>query len=285
MAGVLEEVFSAFRRSPLLMGLSTLMVALALLFLGLFALVAFNLRLGLQTMEERVEVVAYLRDDANPQEIDAALYALRTLPEVQEVRHVTKEEALTRALETLPEISEVSSDLEVNPFPASLEVRFQTGGQSSESVGQAVSTAEQFPFVEDVTYGSDWVNRLFLLRRLGGITAFSLGGVFALVAALIIGTAIRIAIFARREEISIMRLVGAKDSFIRRPFLLEGAVTGLLGGLLALGLTWATYLAVYRLLFNLDWIPGLWVLGGLAGGAVFGLLASGFAVRRHLKDV
>jgi cell division transport system permease protein len=285
MAGILEEVLSAFRRSPLLMGLSTLMVALALLVLGLFALVAFNLRVGLEAMEERVEVVAYLRDDANQQEIDAALYALRTLPEVEVVRHVTKEEALNRALETLPEISEVSSDLEVNPFPASLEIRFRTGEQSSESVTQAVSTAEQFPFVEDVTYGSDWVNRLFLLRRLGGITAFSLGAVFALVAALIIGTAIRIAIFARREEISIMRLVGAKDGYIRRPFLLEGAVTGLMGGILALAFTWATYLAVYRLLFTLDWLPHHWVLGGLAGGAIFGLLASGFAVRRHLKEI
>jgi cell division transport system permease protein len=261
------------------------MVALALLVLGLFALVAFNLRVGLEAMEERVEVVAYLRDHANQQEIDAALYALRTLPEVEVVRHVTKEEALNRALETLPEISEVSSDLEVNPFPASLEIRFRTGEQSSESVTQAVSTAEQFPFVEDVTYGSDWVNRLFLLRRLGGITAFSLGTVFALVAALIIGTAIRIAIFARRDEISIMRRVGAKDGYIRRPFLLEGAVTGLIGGILALAFTWATYLAAYRLLFTLDWLPHLWVLGGLAGGAIFGLLASGFAVRRHLKEI
>ncbi|MFC1661594.1 cell division protein FtsX, partial [Gemmatimonadota bacterium] len=198
---------------------------------------------------------------------------------------VSKGEALERAVQTLPEISEVSTDLEVNPFPASLEVRFRPGTQSSESVDDAVVAAEQFPFVEDVTYGSDWVSRLFLLRRIGGITALALGGAFALVAAIIIATAIRISIFARRDEIYIMQLVGAKDGFIRRPFLLEGALTGLLGGILATGLTWLTHQAVFRFLFSLDWIPNLWVLGGIGTGIMLGILASGLAVRRYLREV
>jgi cell division transport system permease protein len=285
MGSPFQDVLSAVRRSPLLMGLSTLMVGLALFVLGLFALVANNLQVGLQSMEERVEVVAYLRDDALRDEVDGAIVSLRSIPDVEAVRHVTKAEALDRAVETLPEISEVSSDLEVNPFPASLEIRFRTGSQSSESVAEAVEAAELFPFVEDVTYGSDWVNRLFFLRRVGGITAFALGGAFALVAALIIAAAIRIAIFARKEEISIMHLVGAKDAFIRRPFLVEGAVTGLLGGLLALALTFLTYLAVHRFLFTVEWVPGFWVLGGLLAGTVFGLLASGLAVRRYLREI
>jgi cell division transport system permease protein len=285
MASPIEDVLSAFRRSPLLMGLSTLMVGMALFVLGLFGLVACNLQVGLQSMEERVEVVAYLRDDAPPTEVAGAIESLRTLPDVEGVRHVTKAEAMERAVATLPEISEVSSDLEVNPFPASLEIRFRTGSQSSESVAETVEAAGLFPFVEEVTYGSDWVNRLFFLRRVGGITAFALGGAFALVAALIIAAAIRIAIFARRDEISIMHLVGAKDTYIRRPFLLEGAVTGFLGGLLALVLTFLTYLAVHRFLFTLEWMPTLWVLGGLAAGTLFGLLASGLAVRKYLQEI
>jgi cell division transport system permease protein len=112
-----------------------------------------------------------------------------------------------------------------------------------------------------------------------------LGSAFALVAALIIGTALRIAVFARRDEIYVMRLVGAKGSFIRRPFLLEGAMAGLLGGLLAWALTYATYRGVYSFLFEVAWMPSGWIALGLLAGCVFGAVSSALAIRRHLTEV
>ena len=144
---------------------------------------------------------------------------------------------------------------------------------------------EAYPIVEDVTYGREWVDRLFQLRRLAGVAAGILGGSFALVAALIIGTALRIAIFARRDEIHIMRLVGARSGFIRRPFLLEGGLTGLFGGLFAVLLTFVVYSVIYRVLFPLEWIPWPWVAIGIASEVVFGVLASAVSVRRHLQEV
>jgi cell division transport system permease protein len=285
MPGALRDTLAALRRAPLLTGLSALMVGLALYVLGLFALAAFNLRQALASIEERVEVVAYLRDDSRPVDVDAALETLRTLPGVAEVRLVSKAEALEQAQRELPEIAEVSTDLEVNPFPASLEVSFLPGSRNAESVEPAVEAAAGIPIVEDVRYGQEWIERLFLLRRMAAITAITLGVAFAVVAALIIGTAIRIAVLARKDEIYIMGLVGARDSYIRRPFLLEGAITGLLGAVLAAGLTWATYQAVYRLLFTLAWIPASWILGGLGAGTLFGILASGLAVHRYLRDI
>ncbi len=285
MASALGDAVAAFRRAPLLMGLSALMVGLALFVLGLFALAAFNLKTALATIEERVEVVAYLREEVRPVDLEAAIQRLSDLPGVEEVRYVSKSDALQRARRDLPEIAEVSGDLEVNPFPASLEIRFMPGSRTEESVEAVAAAAEQLSFVEDVRYGREWVERLFLLRRIGAITAFTLGGAFALVAAVIIGAAIRIAVFARREEIYIMRLVGAREGFIQRPFLLEGAATGLLGGAFAALLTYFTYLALYRLLFQLDWIPGLWILGGIGIGALFGGLSSGLAVHRYLREI
>ena len=82
-----------------------------------------------------------------------------------------------------------------------------------------------------------------------------------------------------------MRLVGARDALIWKPFLLEGATTGLLGGILALLLTWLTHQAVFHFLFALEWIPASWAWAGLAVGVVFGVLASNLAVRRYLKEV
>ncbi len=158
----------------------------------------------------------------------------------------------------------------MNPFPASLEVRFLPEGRTTETVESVVAAAERFPAVEDVRYGREWVERLFFLRRIGGVTALILGAAFATVATLIIGTAIRIAVFARREEIFVMRLVGAKDGLIWRPFLLEGALTGLLGGVLAVLLTWVTYLAVFQFLFALEWIPWRGCWGGWASESSLG---------------
>ncbi|MGD2122243.1 MAG: permease-like cell division protein FtsX [Gemmatimonadota bacterium] len=285
MAGTVGEAISALRRSPLLAGLSSLMVGLALYVVGLFSLATHNLRLALTAVEERVEVVAYLRDDTRQVDLDAAIETLETLPGVQEVRYLSKPEALERAIRDLPEIAEVSTDLEVNPFPASLEVTFLPEGRTTETVEAVSAAAESLPAVEDVRYGREWVDRLFFLRRIGGITSLILGAAFTAVATLIIGTAIRIAVFARREEIFVMRLVGARDSLIWRPFLLEGAVTGLMGGILAFLLTWLTYQAVHQFLFQLNWIPAAWVFGGLGISVLFGILASNLAVRRYLKEV
>jgi cell division transport system permease protein len=117
------------------------------------------------------------------------------------------------------------------------------------------------------------------------VTVAVMGAAFALVAALIMGTALKIAVFARKDEIYIMRLVGARDGFIRLPFLLEGAITGLAGGLFAVLLTYVTFRAVYAFLFQLSWVPPAWVLIGVVAGTLFGVLASGLSVRRHLREV
>jgi cell division transport system permease protein len=261
------------------------MVALALFVVGLFGLATYNLQLALTAIEERVEVVVYLRDDARQSEIDLAQTTLAEIPEVAGVRYVSKREALQRAQQDLPEFAEIFSGVAVNPLPQSLEVELRPGTRNQVVVENVSEAASIYPFVEDVRYGREWVDKLFTLRRVGAVTTAVLGGAFFVVAALIIGTALRIAIFARREEIYVMRLVGATNGFIRRPFLLEGAMSGLLGGLLAWLLTWATYRSVYAFIFSVAWIPGGWVGSGLAAGVVFGVFASGLAIRRYLREV
>ena len=285
MTHAVREAVAAFRRAPLLTGLSAAMVALALLVVGLFALAAYNLRVTLEAVEERVEIVVYVRDDAQTHEVRAAEEELETLPQVLDVRFVSKEQALRKAREELPEFREVFTDLEVNPLPASLEIRLQPESRSPEGVEEVAGIAGAYTFVEDVRYGQEWVEKLFLLRRIAGITAGVLGAAFALVAALIIGTAVRIAIFARRDEIYVMRLVGATNGFIRRPFLLEGAITGLLGGIAAMAATWVAYRVTAGFVFQVIWMPWSWAALGVLTGAVFGVLASGLAIRRYLRGI
>jgi cell division transport system permease protein len=281
----MREALAAFQRAPVLTGLAAAMVGVALFVVGLFALAAFNLDEALREVEARVEVVAYLRDDARSAEIELAHQELSALPEVQDVTLITKEMALENARRDLPELQSVFSDLAVNPLPASLEIRLQPGFRTTESIEAVSELAGSYPFVEDVAYGREWVEKLFSLRRVAGVSVAVLGAAFAVVAALIIGTALKIAVFARRDEIYIMRLVGARDGFIRRPFLIEGGLTGLMGGVIAALLTYVTFRIVYSFIFTLSWIPGSWVIWGILAGAAFGVLASGISVRRHLREV
>jgi cell division transport system permease protein len=281
----LREALAAFRRAPLLIVFSIVSISLSLFVLGLFGLTAHNVRLAIEQVEERVEVVGYLRDDATEGQLAQAQEALRALPEVLVVTHVSKTEALATAVRDLAEFREIYTELESNPLPASLEVTLQPGARNPAGVERVAQQLAAFPFVEDVRFGREWLENIFLLRRIAAGGAGILGGAFAMVAAIIIATAIRIAVYARREEISLMRLVGATGGFVRRPFLLEGLIVGTLGGAIAVALTYGTFVLVGRTEFAIDWVPPLWAALGVAAGALLGFASSAVAVRRHLRAV
>jgi len=285
MPYALREALSAFRRTPLLTALSVIAIAFALFVIGLFGLTAFNIRRAIEKVEEKVEIVAYLTDAATPAQLEAAQQEVKALPQVSQVRYVTKTEALATAMAEMEEFKDVFSDLENNPLPASLEVRLKPGNRSPAEVERVARRIQAYPFVEDVRYGRDWLNTIFLLRRIAAGVAMVIGGAFAVVAAIVIATAVRITVFARREEISIMRLVGATDGFVQRPFLLEGLASGLLGGILAALLTWVTYKLLGSTMFSVEWVPSEWIVVTVLAGTAFGLLSSLVAVRRHLAQV
>lgn len=285
MAYAVREAVNAFRRAPMLTGLSAGMIALSLFLVGLFGVVAHNIRQTLRQVESRVEVVAYLRDDAMPATVNQARAEIAGYPEVREVRYISREQALQEARAELPEFRTVFGSLDGNPLPASLEIALHPNQTGAEAVEAVADRIRQMGFVEDVRYGSEWLDKVYLLRSVAAAATFTLGGAFALVAALIIGAAVRMAIYARRDEIAIMRLVGATEGFVRRPFLLEGLATGLIGGFLALAGTYAVFTVLRRSLFQLEWLPETWVVAGIAAGTALGVLASAIAVRRHLKEL
>lgn len=284
MSYAIREALAAFRRTPALTTLSAIMVALALYVVGLFGISAHNIRLVLEQVESRVQVVAYLRDTAPSDAVELALSEIQEFGEVLDAVYVTREEALEQARRELPEFRMIFAELDVNPLPASFEVQLRPGHRDPATVRAVADRIAAYPFVEQVSFGEEWVNRLFLLRRIAGAAALVVGTAFAVVAIIMIGAAIRLSVFARRDEIEIMRLVGATDGFIRRPFLLEGLVTGLLGAGVALGLTYGTYGILIRSEFRIEWLPDLWAGAGLAAGGLLGVIASSVALRRYLRE-
>ena len=285
MRYAIREAAAAFRRTPILLILSVVAIGFSLFVLGLFGLTAYNISRAIDQIEERVELVAYLRDGASEAEVRELEAEVRGRSEVLDLRYISKAEALATAVRELDEFRGIYTQLEVNPLPASLEIRLRKGSRTPAVIDEVAQRLADSRIVEEVRFGRDWVEKIVLLRQVAGGGAAILGGAFAVVAAVIIGSAIRIAVFARREEISIMRLVGATGGFIQRPFLLEGLLAGLIGGALALVLTYGVFAFVNASLIRLAWFPAEWALLGILGGAVFGLLASAASVRRHLRLV
>lgn len=284
-----REALLSFRRAPLLSSLSVTTIAFSLFTVGLFGLIAVNLRHALQGLAERVEIVAFVLRGTPPETITVASQDVAAFPEVQEVEYVSEDQALERARQELVEFRDAYRDLQVNPLPASLEIRLKEGHRNAASVAAVAERLKGFSFVDDVRYGQDWVERLDKLRNLTGIVGLVVGLAFASVAIVIIGVTIRLTILQRAREISIMRLVGATNNFIRGPFLLEGAIKGLFGGLLSLILCYAGYrlfqgsgtASLSGLIF---FGPDL-MLVLVVFGVLIGLAGSLVSVGRHLRNV
>lgn len=277
-----REAVTAFRRTPLMSVLGIVTIAFSLFAVGLFGLVALNIRETLRGLEGRVEIRAFVVDGTAIEAVSSAMGDIGSFPEVAGVTYVTPEDALRRARRELPEFQDV---FDASVLPASLEVRLKPGFSDPATVKAVAQRIGSYQFIDDVRYGQEWVEKLYRIRNIATLVGLVLGAAFGAVAVIIIGSTIRMAVLARGREISIMRLVGATDGFIRRPFIIEGFVKGVLGGVLALGLTWVAAALIDRYLTRIDFFDLRLGVIGILAGALLGLVGSAVSVGRHLRQV
>ncbi len=268
----LRTAFTAFRRAPLLSALSITTIAFSLFAFGLFGLVALNIKNALPAVEERVEIRAFVADSTTVEEIADARRRDREVSRSAQGRH--RHAGRRRSSARSKELGE---------FKDVFESRVPPGVARREA--QAGHSAIRRPFEASPTSLHEHrLRRRRSLRRGVDHAALSaaqhrrrrrraLGLAFAAVAVIIIGATIRMAVLARSREISIMRLVGATDGFIRRPFLIEGSIKGVLGGVLALVLTYIAMRMLEQYLhFETVFFDRRLALLGILFGAVMGLL-------------
>ena len=282
---VLREALLTFRRAPLLSALSVTTIAFSLFVIGLFGLVALNLEQALRRVAERVEIVAYLLPGTPVETVAMAGRDIEAFPEVRSATYVTEDQALARARAELLEFRDVLQELERNPLPASIEVKLKPGFRDADHVNAVAERLRGFGFIDDVRFGRDWVEKLDRLRQIAAAVGLGVGAAFAIVAIIIIGTTIRMAVLQRSREIAIMRLVGATDGFIRRPFLLQGAMKGMLGGFVAIALSYAAYATINRLLIHASFFSREQAAAIVGFGTLIGFLGSAASVGRHLRRV
>jgi cell division transport system permease protein len=267
---------------------ATATMVLMLLLLAGFWILQAGLLAGLQFVEQKVEVVADLRDDAPPAEVDALRRRLLAEPVVRSVDYVSKDEALARFRERLAAQGEqdLTRYLDTNPLRASLEVKLA----DPRAAGTITDELRREPIVESVTDIENLVDRVLtvtnILRTAGAVVLIVVG----IIVLFIVVNTIRLAVLARADEIEIMRLVGASDAFIRWPFVFEGTLVGLLGAVATLGLLGLAAEPIGRFLFDFFRVLPLEV-GSLArdvtllvlgAGLGLGALGSWISVRTYL---
>jgi cell division transport system permease protein len=268
--------------------LSTLTIALALFVLGGFLLVTANLeRLGAE-WSSAAEMSVYLNDDVTPGERRAIEAIIAPGELVASHEFVSKADALVRFKQIFRDLASAVDTLGDNPLPASYEVRLRGSASAQAGVDALGARLRQAPGVADVRYDRQWLTRVLsaigLIRGVGLV----LGLVLTFAAALTVANVVRLALYARRDELEIMQLVGAPQAYIRGPFVMEGVLQGGIGALLALGILSvaffalrARYLVPLASAINLSsvrFLPFevcfLVVIGGMAVGCLGGLVAA-----------
>lgn len=288
----LSEAFLSLwrgRRSSLL---SILTITVALFMLSLFLLVSENLQRVVNEWSRSAEFSVYLRDDATAAERTAIEQAFRGEPSVAGVDVVSKDAALARFRRDFPELAAATAGVPDNPFPASFEVRLGPSAIDASALERLARRIGGMSGVADVRYDRQWLDRLASLGAFARYAGLVLAGVLILAAGVTVTNVVRLALYARRDEVEIMELVGAPMAFIRGPFVCEGIIQGGLGAALALLLLRLVLaLATPRLVAmagglldaqRIEFIPYATMALVLAGGMLVGCLG-GFVAARRLR--
>lgn len=217
-------------------------MAVTLFIFGGFLLLQENLQGLLRGWGSQLQLFAYLEDGLASTAFQSLVRQVRSLPEVETVRFVSKQEAWETFKKALGAQSGVLDGLEANILPSSLEIALKKPYRQHASVEDLAKRLKRLEGVTDVEYPGEWLEKLSLLMLGIQWTKWVFGGFLFIATLLIVGSTVRLTILARRDEIEIMQLVGAPNGLIKAPFVVEGMIQGFMGASLALLFLWLLFL-------------------------------------------
>lgn len=285
----IKEAFKSLFRNGLMSLASISTVVLSMFMLGVFLCGVMNLNNLASNLESQVQVSIYLKEGLTTPQVMELGKELKALPNLKQLKFINKVQAMERFKERIGEDNQLIEALGTNnPLPSSYEVTLD----NPQDVAKVAKWAATMPQVESTHYGKEIIEDLFKLTqviRIGGIVLM----VFLAGATLfIISNTIRLTVFARRKEIAIMKLVGATNSFIRWPFLLEGVFIGAIGSGIAIACLWQFYNFVLQevtqsltFLPIIGMYPFFYHLAGViaAVGIIVGAIGSTISVKQYMK--
>lgn len=279
----LKEGLKGFSRARLATTITITSVAFALLLIGLFMIFSLNMNHWIGGIRSKIELEVFLKPYLDNNEGLKIKQRIELLEGVGSINYISKDKAAERFQKEFGK--SVYDVLDSNPLPPSCTVRIKKGFQTSTSIKKISASIGKIKGVDEVVYKKELLSVIDRYIKFVFLIAGGAGLILVIIAVILLYNTIRLTIFARRDIIEIMKLVGAKESFIRRPFLVEGFMQGLFGALLANGMLFLTINIVRKLIYpylacKIEIYAAI-VLFGL----IIGLVSSSLSVSKYLQRI
>jgi cell division transport system permease protein len=246
-------------------------IALSILIASAGGLLFVNAGDVMDGWKKGIRIMAYIKPDVNQDELDQVRQSIATMAGVREIRFISRQAALEDLKIQMKRQMSLIDNLEINPLPDAYEIFMSPEEQSFEKIETLAARVDALSAIDDVEYGQAWIGRFTQVFNLFKFIGITMGALFFMVTVFIISNTIRLALYSRRDEIDIMRLVGATDAFIKIPSFIAGLIQGAIGGtagLIALYIGYLTISANIERNFSsyvvhirfLSWDVALWII-------------------------
>jgi cell division transport system permease protein len=280
----LRESVSGIKRAGFMSFACVIIMTCSLLILGIFLLATANLREILRFAHGKVEIVAFLEDGLSAAAVDSLVTEIRSIPFIEDMRQVSPARAMDRLRSEFGNKSYILDALDENPLPMSLEITLKPQYRLKDRVIGVAERIEKLPGVEDVSYGRGWITILEKMVRVLALVDIVAGLVVGAAAVVTVSYTVRLTLYARREMIRVLKLVGATDFFVMAPFLLEGLIHGAGSVGLSLVVIYLGYRAIAVKVPQAAFMPAGMIIFYVIFGLLVALLGSWLSLRSFLKE-
>ena len=246
-------------------------IAVSILIVSAFSLFFVNANEIINSWKKGIRIMVYLKPGVPEVNIPELKQKIKRINGIQDVRFIPKSKALQLLKKQMKRQSSLFENLKENPLPDAFEIRLIASSQNQDKVEIIATRIESFPQVDEVEYGKRWLGRFTNFFNLFRFTGYAMGGLFFMAAVLIVANTIRLMLYSRREEVEIMRLVGATDRFIKAPFYIQGLIQGTFGGIIGITILFITFMFISSSV-DQGFSPGLFTIKFLSPGAFFGII-------------
>jgi cell division transport system permease protein len=232
------------RKNSFVNAVSVITIALSVIITCSFILFFINASDILTMWKKGIRIMAYLYQDVPAEKIPEIQKKISGLYSVEDVRFISKEEAFELLKQQMKRQSSLLENLKENPLPNAFEIRMIASSQTWEKIENLATQIQAIPQIEEVEYGQRWLARFSYIINMFKLAGYVLGTLFSTASVFIVANTVRLVLYSRRDEIEIMRLVGASDGFIKGPFYIESIILGALGGIIGLFVLLTAYVSI-----------------------------------------
>lgn len=266
-------------------------IALSVLIVSAFGLFFLNVQDMFNAWKKGVRIMVYLAPDTTEAQRLDTRYRLQSIAGIKSIRFISKADALRIMKERMPRQTSLLENLSQNPLPDAFEITLAGESNTPEKIEFLAQRIEGLPSVAEVEYGQQWIERFASFFNLFKLAGYGMGIMFFMATVFISANTIRLVLYSRREEIHIMRLVGATDSFIKIPYYFEGVIQGMAGSLIGLAILFGAYTALgsrFSQTLSAEMVSIRFFTIGICAaimgiGMATGLLGSFFSLRQFMK--